>query len=78
MALKLTRLNISSLQIKGSEYMSVTNISRHMITHRYSITALNQKEPVFNFTSYSKFFYYIRRVTHCHFTISYYYHVRNR
>ena len=49
MALKLTRLNISSLQIKGSETMSVTNIARHMITHGYSIIALNQREPIFKF-----------------------------
>jgi hypothetical protein len=47
MALKLTRLNISSVQIKGSETKSVRNISRHMITHGYSIIALNRREPVF-------------------------------
>ena len=49
MALKLTRLNISLMQIKGSETKPVTNISRHMIIHGYSITALNQREPVFKF-----------------------------
>jgi len=49
MALKLTRLNISSMQIKGSETKSITNISRHMITLGYSLTALNQREPVFKF-----------------------------
>jgi len=49
MALKLTRLNITSMQIKGSETKSITSISRHMITRGYSITALSQREPVFKF-----------------------------
>jgi hypothetical protein len=49
MALKLTTLNIFSMKIKGSETKSVTNISRHMITHGNSIIALNQRKPVFKF-----------------------------